>query len=126
MVSTERKAAATIARSGAYLPQLDGLRALAILAVNSGRTEWREEAKAHIGETAAVRGLVEQVSFSRKRHAFLNSEDAIPSNLSLDSSERRTLPRSAERRQGERLPGCAGPRALKPGAPRVEGPPREL
>jgi hypothetical protein len=31
-----------------------------------------EEAKDHVGENASVRGLVEQVSFSRKGHAFLN------------------------------------------------------
>jgi hypothetical protein len=31
-----------------------------------------EEAKNHIGENASVRGLVEQVSFSRKGHVFLN------------------------------------------------------
>ena len=31
-----------------------------------------EEAKNHIGETVGVRGLVEQVSVSKKGHAFLN------------------------------------------------------
>jgi hypothetical protein len=31
-----------------------------------------QEAKDHVGENASVRGLVEQVSFSHKGHAFLN------------------------------------------------------
>lgn len=31
-----------------------------------------EEAKDHIGEDVSVRGLVEQVSFFKKGHAFLN------------------------------------------------------
>ena len=33
---------------------------------------------------------------------------------------------AADQRQGERLPGCAGPGRLKCGAPRVEGHPGEL
>jgi hypothetical protein len=37
-----------------------------------------EEAKNHIGEDASVRGLVEQVSFSKKGHAFLNFGGSYP------------------------------------------------
>ena len=37
-----------------------------------------EEAKDHVGEDVRVRGLVEQVSFSRKGHAFLNFGEWYP------------------------------------------------
>jgi hypothetical protein len=37
-----------------------------------------EEAKGHIGENASVRGLVEQVSFSKKSNAFLNFGGRYP------------------------------------------------
>jgi hypothetical protein len=47
-----------------------------------------EEAKDHIGEHSSVRGLVEQVSFSKKGNAFLN----FGGRFSQDSSRRRTLP----------------------------------
>ena len=40
-----------------------------------------EEAKNHIGEDASVRGLVEQVSFSQKGHAFLNFGGRYPRQL---------------------------------------------
>jgi hypothetical protein len=40
-----------------------------------------EEAKDHIGENASVRGLVEQVSFSKKGHAFLNFGGRYPQQV---------------------------------------------
>jgi hypothetical protein len=40
-----------------------------------------EEAKNHIGEPASVRGLVEQVSFSQKGHAFLNFGGRYPKQV---------------------------------------------
>jgi hypothetical protein len=48
-----------------------------------------EEAKDHIGENASVRGLVEQVSFSKKGNAFLDGTvnlseagySAVPTSL---------------------------------------------
>ena len=40
-----------------------------------------EEAKDHIGETASVRGLVEQVSFSQKGHAFPNFGGRYPQHV---------------------------------------------
>jgi hypothetical protein len=40
-----------------------------------------EEAKDHIGENASVRGLVEQVSFSKKGHAFLNFGGRYPQHV---------------------------------------------
>ena len=40
-----------------------------------------EEAKNHIGENASVRGLVEQVSFSKKGHAFLNFGGKYPQHV---------------------------------------------
>jgi hypothetical protein len=40
-----------------------------------------EEAKDHIGENASVRGLVEQVSFSKKGHAFLNFGGRYPKHV---------------------------------------------
>ena len=40
-----------------------------------------EEAKNHIGEDASVRGLVEQVSVSKKGHAFLNFGDHYPKQI---------------------------------------------
>jgi hypothetical protein len=48
-----------------------------------------EEALARVGEIGSVRGLVEQVSFSSKGNAFLNS--GIPGKLSQASSLRRAL-----------------------------------
>jgi hypothetical protein len=40
-----------------------------------------EEAKDHIGENASVRGLVEQVSFSKKGNAFLNFGGRYPQQV---------------------------------------------
>ena len=40
-----------------------------------------EETKDHIGETASVRGLVEQVSFSQKGNAFLNFGGKYPQQV---------------------------------------------
>ena len=40
-----------------------------------------EEAKNHISEDASVRGLVEQVSFSKKGHAFLNFGGRYPQQV---------------------------------------------
>ena len=40
-----------------------------------------EEAKDHIGEDASVRGLVEQVSFSKKGYAFLNFGGRYPQQV---------------------------------------------
>ena len=40
-----------------------------------------EEAKDHIGESASVRGLVEQVSFSKKGNAFLNFGRRYPQQV---------------------------------------------
>ena len=40
-----------------------------------------EEAKDHIGEDASVRGLVEQVSFSKKGNAFLNFGGRYPQQV---------------------------------------------
>jgi hypothetical protein len=40
-----------------------------------------EEAKNHIGESVAVRGLVEQVSVSKKGHAFLNFGGHYPNQI---------------------------------------------
>jgi hypothetical protein len=40
-----------------------------------------EDAKNHIGENASVRGLVEQVSFSKKGHAFLNFGGRYPNQV---------------------------------------------
>jgi hypothetical protein len=40
-----------------------------------------EEAKNHVGENSNVRGLVEQVSFSQKGHAFLNSGGRYPKQV---------------------------------------------
>ena len=37
-----------------------------------------DEAKEHVGENASVRGLVEQVSVSKKGHAFLNFGGRYP------------------------------------------------
>jgi hypothetical protein len=40
-----------------------------------------EEAKEHLGEDVSVRGLVEQVSFSEKGHAFLNFGGRYPKQV---------------------------------------------
>ena len=40
-----------------------------------------EEAKEHVGENASVRGLVEQVSVSKKGHAFLNFGGRYPNQI---------------------------------------------
>jgi hypothetical protein len=40
-----------------------------------------EEAKDHVDENASVRGLVEQVSFSKKGHAFLNFGGRYPQQV---------------------------------------------
>jgi hypothetical protein len=40
-----------------------------------------EEAKNHVGETVSVRGLVEQVSVSKKGHAFLNFGGRYPNQI---------------------------------------------
>ena len=40
-----------------------------------------EKAQDHIGENASVRGLVEQVSFSKKGHAFLNFGGRYPQHV---------------------------------------------
>jgi hypothetical protein len=40
-----------------------------------------EEAKNYVGEDASVRGLVEQVSFSQKGHAFLNFGGRYPKHV---------------------------------------------
>jgi hypothetical protein len=40
-----------------------------------------EEAEDHVGENASVRGLVEQVSFSKKGHAFLNFGGRYPQQV---------------------------------------------
>jgi hypothetical protein len=40
-----------------------------------------EEAKNHVGENASVRGLVEQVSVSKKGHAFLNFGGHYPNQI---------------------------------------------
>jgi len=40
-----------------------------------------EEAKDHIGENAIVRGLVEEVSFSKKGNAFLNFGGRYPQQV---------------------------------------------
>jgi len=40
-----------------------------------------EEAKNHIGEDVSVRGLVEQVSISKKGHAFLNFSGRCPNHI---------------------------------------------
>jgi hypothetical protein len=40
-----------------------------------------EEAKNHVGENASVRGLVEQVSISKKGHAFLNFGGRYPNQI---------------------------------------------
>ena len=47
---------------------------LATMACCSAAPILPEEAKDHIGENASVRGLVEQVSFSKKGNGFLNFE----------------------------------------------------
>ena len=40
-----------------------------------------EEAKNHIGENASVHGKIEQVSFSKKVHAFLNFGGKYPEHV---------------------------------------------
>ena len=40
-----------------------------------------EEAKNHVGETVSVWGLVEQVSVSKKGHAFLNFSGRYPKQV---------------------------------------------
>ena len=50
-----------------------------------------EEAKDHIGENAIVRGLVEQVSFSKKGNAFLNFGGRYLSRSSPDSCRCKAL-----------------------------------
>ena len=40
-----------------------------------------EEAKEHVGENVSVRGLVEQVSVSKKGHAFLNFGGRYPNQI---------------------------------------------
>ena len=40
-----------------------------------------DEAKEHIGENVSVRGLVEQVSVSKKGHAFLNFGGRYPNQI---------------------------------------------
>jgi hypothetical protein len=40
-----------------------------------------EEAKDHVGENVSVRGLVEQVSVSKKGHAFLNFGGKYPQHV---------------------------------------------
>ena len=40
-----------------------------------------EEAKNHVGEDVSVRGLVEQVSVSKKGHAFLNFGGNYPNQI---------------------------------------------
>jgi hypothetical protein len=40
-----------------------------------------EEAKNHVGENASVRGLVEQVSVSKKGHMFLNCGGQYPNHI---------------------------------------------
>ena len=40
-----------------------------------------EEAKNHAGENASVRGMVEQVSVSKKGHAFLNFGGNYPNQI---------------------------------------------
>ena len=49
-----------------------------------------EEAKNHIGEDVSVRGLVEQVSVSKKGHAFLNFGGNYPNQISLASCRHKT------------------------------------
>jgi hypothetical protein len=65
-----------------------------------------EEAKDHIGEDVSVRGLVEQVSFSKKGHAFLNFGGKYPSMFSRDSCRlERTPDRQTQMRE---LKACFG------------------
>ena len=40
-----------------------------------------EEAKNHVGENVSVRGMVEQVSVSKKGHAFLNFGGNYPNQI---------------------------------------------
>ena len=40
-----------------------------------------EEAKSHVGENVSVRGMVEQVSVSKKGHAFLNFGGRYPNHI---------------------------------------------
>ena len=40
-----------------------------------------EEAKSHVGENVSVRGMVEQVSVSKKGHAFLNFGGRYPNQI---------------------------------------------
>ena len=45
-----------------------------------------EEAKEHVGENVSVRGLVEQVSVSKKGHAFLNFGGRYPNQIFTGSA----------------------------------------
>ena len=54
---------------------------LATIVCCQAETILPEEAKNHIGEDASVRGLIEQVSFSQKGHAFLNFGGRYPQHV---------------------------------------------